>query len=172
MKTKKNFGKRVLSLVLTLLIVLGLVPVSVFSAFAEELPELSATIDTGDSITLKDADADGYYDISNADELYAFAAIVNGGNTSINGELTADIVVNENVFNEDGTPKYNGDFREWTPIGDSSYGYSGIFDGQNHSVSGLYILGLSIDYVGLFGYVDNATVKNTGVIDSFIMGNG
>ena len=48
------------------------------SASAAEASDLTVTIDTGASVTLKDADGDGYYDIGTADELYAFAAAVGG----------------------------------------------------------------------------------------------
>lgn len=77
-------------------------------------------------------DADGYYLISTADDLYAFAELVEGGETSANGKLTANIVVNKNVLKADGT--LNGDgssFRAWTPIGNSSNPYIGTFDGGN-----------------------------------------
>ena len=47
----------------------------------------------------------GCYQISTAEELYGFAEIVNGhdstaANTSACGELTKDIVVNKNVLNK------------------------------------------------------------------------
>ena len=171
MKTKNTFGKRILSLVLTVLLVLSLIPMSVFSAFAEELSEaaegltgLSATIDTCDTIALKDADDDGYYDISNADELYAFAQLVNGGNLSINAELTANIVVNEGVMTSAST-----DVRYWTPIGGKDNEYEGTFDGNSKTISGLYFNDDTVDYVGLFGYA-NGTIKNTGVINSYFYG--
>ena len=65
---------------------------------------ITVTIDTGAEITLYDTDGDSYYEIGTADELYAFAAAVNSGNiTIINGELTANIVVNANVLNADGS---------------------------------------------------------------------
>ena len=46
------------------------------SAAAEDL---TVTIHTGAEVTLKDTDGDGFYDIGTADELYAFAEAVNGG---------------------------------------------------------------------------------------------
>ncbi len=186
MKTNSKVSKRIISLVLTVLLVLSMVPMSVFSAFAEDvaehaehiaeqaenLPELRATIDTGAEVTLSDADGDGYYDINTADELYAFAELVNGGNLGLNAELTADIVVNEGTMSAD-----TEGAREWTPIGyyDSEnyvyYGYSGIFDGKDHTVSGLYFNNSEAECVGLFGYVsENGTVKNTGVINSYFNG--
>ena len=75
---------------------------SSFSASAVEdlspAEEITVTIDTGESVTLNDNDNDGYYDIGTADELYAFASIVNNCNTAINVELTTDITVNDNVL--------------------------------------------------------------------------
>ena len=94
--------KRFLGVLLTLAMIIGLLPITASAA-----DNITVTIDIGASITLQDADSDGYYDIGTADELYAFAATVNGGNTSINGELTASITVNEDVLTEDGN--LNGD---------------------------------------------------------------
>ncbi len=145
-----------------------------FSLTATAADDLTVVITGADgnpaSVTLQDADGDGYYDIGNADELYAFAAAVNGGNYSINGELTADIVVNENVLDENGELNGDGsDFRVWTPIGNDYYSsYTGIFDGAEHTVSGLYFNDTEQYYVGLFGSIgDGATVKNVGVVDSY-----
>ncbi|MBR6083214.1 MAG: hypothetical protein IKP62_09870, partial [Salinivirgaceae bacterium] len=118
----------------------------------------------------------GYYGIRNAEELYGFAAKVNSGSTSINGVLTADIVVNDSVLNADGslngTPTYS-----WTPIGTNGYNYSGTFDGQGHTISGLYFYNTNSgkypnggEYIGLFGDA-LATIKNVGVIDSYLHGN-
>ena len=114
------------------------------------------------------------YEISNAGQLYWFAAKVNGGDTAINGKLMADIVVNENVLKEDGT--LNGDgsnFRVWTPIGNSSERYAGTFDGNGKTVSGLYFNDTSANYVGLFGWVNfGGVVKNVGVGGSYFSGSG
>ena len=49
---------------------------------------------------------------------------------------------------------------EWTPIGTNNNQYTGTFDGQGHTISGLSISS-SDDYVGLFGYVgSDGTVQN------------
>ena len=90
-----------------------------------------------------DGSKDAVYEISNAGQLYWFAGLVNGTlsgveqNTSANAVLTADIVVNKNVLKPDGTVN-EGTFKEWTPIATSASPYTGIFDGQNHTISGLY----------------------------------
>jgi len=118
-----------------------------------------------------------YYQISTADDLYEFAQIVNGThpsiaqNTAANAILTADIVVNENVLTADG--KLNGDgsnFKVWTPIGNGSGEYAGIFDGNGHTVSGLYFNDSTVYHIGLFGYTSGCTVKNVGVVDSYLSG--
>ena len=112
---------------------------------------------------------DGYYSIGNAAELYGFAEIVNNGNAAANAKLTADIVVNENVLGANGDAN-TGDFVQWTPIGNDYFEdkvYSGTFDGQGHTISGLYVSG-SGWYVGLIGTAGgSAVVKNLGIVDSY-----
>ena len=121
------------------------------------------------------------YEISNADQLYWFANKINNENYTsgnINAVLTADIVVNENVLKSDGTLN-DGSFTDWTPIGmwagdDKYYSYSGIFDGQNHTISGLYLnqMGMA-GCVGLFGHVGSGgKVSNVRVLDSYFSVNG
>ncbi len=58
--------------------------------------------------------------------------------------------------NNDGTPD-----NSWTPIGSTSSAFKGNFDGQNHTISNLYI-NTTQNYSGLFGYVysNYTTFKN------------
>lgn len=140
--------------------------VCLLTASAAAAADLTVTINTGASVTLKDADGDGYYDIGTADELYAFAAAVNGGNTAINGELTTNIVVNEGTMSAETT-----DARPWTPIGGFDRKYTGTFNGADYTISGLYFNDGTADYVGLFGYVGNgAAVQNITIADSYLSG--
>ena len=122
------------------------------------------------------ADFVDYYAISNSAELYWFADLVNNGTTDAKAVLTKDIVVNEKVLNDDGTlngtPTYS-----WTPIGTERKKYKGTFDGNNHTIKGLYFNNTTnTNYpdggnnVGLIGYADEATIKNVGVIGSYIRG--
>ncbi len=121
---------------------------------------------------------DGCYEIGNADELYGFAAVVNGTDStsakpSACGKLTADIVVNErliidgNYINERGRR-----LAEWTPIND----FEGIFDGQNHIISGLYNYQPKGDSVGFFNHTgkqsitNKVEIKNLGFKDSYVKG--
>jgi len=83
------------------------------------------------------------YEIHNAGQLYWFAGLVNGTladgtaqNKAANAVLIKDITVNQNVLNSDG--ELNGasdDYLLWPMIGTG--GYSGTFDGNGKTVSGL-----------------------------------
>lgn len=122
----------------------------------------------------------GFYLIDSADDLYAFADLVNNGESSANAKLTRDIIVNENVLNADGELN-EGAYREWYPVGDKNTyaringaSYDGIFDGQNYSIYGLYYASTD-DYrtdsgIGLFGTVNSGTVRNVNIKDSYIEG--
>lgn len=112
--------------------------------------------------------SENFYEIGNAGQLYWFAQQVNGGHSTYNAVLTKDITVNQNVLNADNTLN-SGSYMEWTPIGDGVE-YAGTFNGQNHTISGLYKKNLSkaTQIVGLFGKIKTtAKVCNVGVIDSY-----
>ena len=129
-------------------------------------------------------DSDGYYEIADADMLFKFAELVNTQNStygSAKAKLTADIVVNENVLtDEQGNSKVNSDgsyngtapVNVWTPIGTSSTSaFKGAFNGQGHTISGLYFNNPETDNVGLFGYTSGAvTIDNVGLVDSYFRG--
>ena len=137
-----------------------------------------------------DIDDDGtkeaVYEISNAGQLYWFAGLVNGTldgveqNTLANAILTANITVNENLldslqYDTEGNVSNGSDFITWTPIadwmGNRTTQYSGTFDGNNKTVSGLYFNGDST-CIGLFGSSESdGNIKNVGVVDSYFKGN-
>ena len=114
---------------------------------------------------------DGVYQIGNAGQLYWFAEQVNSGEYDADAVLTKDITINEDVLNADGELNIDnaGSFTQWTPIGNNSTNaYTGTFNGDGHTISGLYYSGSS-DYVGLFGYVGSGgQVQNVNVVDSYI----
>ena len=120
--------------------------------------------------------AENPYQIGTAEELYWFAEQVNSGKTNINAELTDNITINTDVLNENGKLNSNDSFAQWTPIGTSN-AYTGTFDGQGYTISGLYVnitSSYSDDYIyaGLFGYVGSGgQVKNVKVADSYISVN-
>ena len=121
------------------------------------------------------------YQIGTAAELYWFAALVIG-DTSVEGvtdakqfacaRLTTDITVNSAVLTSDGSLADNrSDFDAWTPIGSEATPYRGTFDGNNHTISGLYFNDVYSGYAGLFG-CNAGKIINVGVIDSYFKGTG
>ena len=122
------------------------------------------------------------YQISTAAQLKRFRDIVNGSNgqTPNHGAcavLTNDIVLNDGTFAEDGsyTPGPSGKTaEEWTPIGkytndNDNTPYTGTFDGQGHTIKGLYVNSASDTCVGLFGYLEGAAVRNL-TVDGYVQG--
>ena len=60
----------------------------------------------------------------------------------------------------------------WTPIGPGGSDqktFQGTIDGQNHTISGLYVNGA--DYAGLVGNLDTGVVKNLTLKNSYITGS-
>ena len=133
-----------------------------------------------------DGEKETVYEISNAGQLYWFAGLVNGTldgveqNTLANAVLTANITVNENLldslqYDTEGNVSNGSDFITWTPIADCMEDhitlYSGTFDGNNKTVSGLYFNDNSTR-IGLFGSSEaDGNIKNVGVVDSYFKGN-
>lgn len=114
------------------------------------------------------------YTISSAAELRYFSDAVRTGNTFKNKyvKLVADITINRNVLNRNG--ELNGDgsnFEPWIPIGryDPSYFFCGTFDGNGHTISGLYCNRPKGENVGFFGKL-YGSVKNLTIKDSYFNG--
>ncbi|MBE7064440.1 MAG: hypothetical protein E7384_01325 [Ruminococcaceae bacterium] len=87
------------------------------------------------------------FQITNVGELYWFAGFVNGTVSYPDGVTVErkkacaivmnDITVNPELLTEDGELNGTSGFAQWTPIGLTS-GYSGTFDGQDYTISGIY----------------------------------
>lgn len=113
--------------------------------------------------------SEGNYEIGNAGQLYWFAQQVNEeGKSTYNAVLTKDITVNQNVLNANNTLN-SGSYMEWTPIGGSiSKQYAGTFNGQNHTIRGLYGKKMSGVAAGLFGVTAaTACISNVGMEDFY-----
>ena len=120
------------------------------------------------------------YQISTAAGLIWFRDIVNGSNgqtqnTAACATLTADIVLNDGTFDEDGNytpgPSSITPPTEWTPMGVTySAAYTGTFDGAGHTIQGLYCNSNS-RAPGLFGYIEGATIQGVRVTGYFNANN-
>lgn len=115
----------------------------------------------GESYTEPAKNNQGVYLISSPDELMWFDK---NAKMTDSAKLLADITINEDVSGSDATSqKY-----KWTPIGTDSSKYTGTFDGNGHTISGLYINSTAAN-TGLFGCIGtNAVVKNLTLADSVI----
>ena len=97
------------------------------------------------------------YEISNAGQLFWFAALVNGtltDGTAQNAAACAVLTTNIDLTGE-----------AWTPIGSESNPYTGTFDGAGYTISGMTLENAE-SYSGLFGNV-TGTVRDftvTGTI--------
>ena len=122
------------------------------------------------------------YQISTAAQLKRFRDIVNGTggqtqNPAACAKLMNDIVLNDGTFDANGTytsGSSNTAPEEWTPIGkytddNDKTPYTGTFDGQGHTIKGLYVNSASDAYVGLFGCLEGAAVRNL-TVDGYVQG--
>ena len=108
--------------------------------------------------------------ISTAEELKKFRDDVNNGNTYENwyvyleNDITLDI-------NEQWKPIGLYPMDSSSPTGESNNPFSGIFDGHNYEINGIYIN--TTDKVqGLFGLVNNGTIKNIGLEENNYISGG
>src|SRR5665647_227563 len=51
----------------------------------------------------------------------------------------------------------------WTPIGSAEHPFKGVFDGDGHTIKGLFI-NTDLGYQGLFGYLYEGTVKKINIL--------
>jgi len=112
------------------------------------------------------------FTIDSVEKLYGFALLSH--TTNFEGQtvkLTKDLAVN--AVDEITLAAWMAGTavpeNTWLPIGNSAKAFAGTFDGQGHSISGIY---LSTDegYTGFFGKTtDTALIKNFGLVDSYLV---
>ena len=103
---------------------------------------------------------DDAYVISTTTDLKYLAVWVNAGN-NFEGKffkLGDNIALDKSKENN------------FTPIGNANYSFSGTFDGQGYTISGLNINKPNNNNVGLFGRANNATIKNLKLDNCTITG--
>ncbi len=97
------------------------------------------------------------YKISSEAELAYLAKTVNAGTNYATKffEQTADLDLNN---------------KPWNPIGNNSKQFSGTYDGNGFVINNLYYRDSAAQYVGLFGGINNATLKNITLASGFVYG--
>ena len=115
---------------------------------------LAATNTTKGQFSGGDGSVGNPYIITTDSELAQLATYVNAGNTTYNNK---NYKLNNNISLANYQVGYG-----WTPIGNGTNPFKGVFDGDSNQITNLYVSG---GYVGLFGRTDtNATVKNIGLV--------
>ena len=107
------------------------------------------------------------FEIKDGDDLNTLATYVNSGNNceGLTFKVTGPIALPHKAANEEGADTEN----TYTPIGNSSSKpFSGTFDGQGYTISGIRIYSENKNYQGLFGCLQGGTVKNVRLADSRI----
>ena len=113
----------------------------------------------GTSAWALEQDADGIYQIGTAEDLVAFSELVNGGETSANAVLTADIDLSAiEAFPPIGTYSDNG----------IDLAYRGTFDGKGHIVKNLKVNVDDTQEAGLFSRLFSAVVRNLGIVNASV----
>ena len=134
---------------------------------AYEIP----TINEGDPAL----EGDSYYEIANAGQLYWLKNELlqkKEHATVVRAKLTAHIVVNADLLDENGAVKEEH-FDEDGEL--QPYVYTWFFlneiknvelDGDGYTISGLYAVRADNGTAGLFGTAENVKIKNLGILDS------
>lgn len=112
-----------------------------------------------------DGSSDSPFLITTAEELKWYANYVNGesGDNEVHNTACAQLVKDIDLSTVCGEGKGN-----WTPIAkygiykfNGEYHFDGVFDGNGHTISNLYINDKNGSNLGLFGYVNPTTEKTS-----------
>lgn len=100
------------------------------------------------------------YIITTAKELKWFRDEVNRGRNNICAKIADNVeVIDMSTVCHAADKSQNLEEVSWEPIGNTTNKYMGTFDGNNKTITNLYI-NASQNYMGLFGYTDEGTIKN------------
>ena len=89
---------------------------------------------------------------------------------SENSSLWDKYFIQENNINISESLFWN-DGKGFISIGNSTVKFNGIYDGTGHIIDSLYINRSEESYVGLFGWINNSSLKNIGLTNLNIKGN-
>ena len=100
------------------------------------------------------------YIITKAEELKWFRDEVVRGRNNICAKIADNVeVIDMSTVCHAADKSQNLEEKSWVPIGDSNNKYQGTFDGNNKTITNLYI-NASQYYMGLFGCTYEGTIKN------------
>ena len=138
---KTNLWKALFSVVMSIFMVMAMLPSMIFVVY---------------SLDGRGTESAPYL-IGSYDDLFEFARLVRNGTGNLYAELVNDIDAQKSKS------------ENWTPIGEGGKVYKGIFNGNDHSIRGLYVK--SDDIAGLFREISaDAVVKNVKLENSCIEG--
>ncbi len=106
------------------------------------------------------------YQIASLENLYWIAFQANSGTnfTGVYFEQTANI-------NASVTSSWFGG-AGWTPIGNGATKFTGSYNGNGHTIDGLFINRPSTSFIGLFGATNGGVIDSIGITNANITGNG
>ena len=100
------------------------------------------------------------YIITTAKELKWFRDEVNRGRNNICAKIADNVeVIDMSTVCHAADKFQNLEEKSWVPIGNNNNKYQGTFDGNNKTITNLYINASQLN-VGLFGYTYEGTIKN------------
>lgn len=103
---------------------------------------------------------DSPYIITTAEELKWFRDVVNRGRKNICAKIADNVeVIDMSTVCHAADKSQNLEEKSWVPIGNNNNKYQGTFDGNNKTITNLYI-NASQNYMGLFGCTYEGTIKN------------
>lgn len=113
-----------------------------------------------------DGSADKPYKISTAEELKWFRDEVNRGRNNICAKIADNVeVIDMSTVCHAADKSQNLEEVSWEPIGNTTNRYMGTFDGNNKTITNLYI-NANQEYSGLFGYTFISTIKNLTFVNA------
>jgi hypothetical protein len=114
----------------------------------------------GESLPLKNYNLNGdirLYAVRNVQEITTQEELNN-----VRGVLDGKCILLNDIKLDENGAGFEG-AEGWGPIGDPFFPFIGIFNGNSHNITNLWINRPSTDYVGFFGGAENAKIRNLEV---------
>ena len=111
-------------------------------------------------------EVDSPYIITTAEELKWFRDEVNRGRNNICAKIADKVeVIDMSTVCHAADKSQNLEEVSWEPIGNTTNRYMGTFDGNNKTITNLYI-NANQEYSGLFGYTYRSAIKNLTFVNA------